>query len=368
MGNVRAVVRACLLAAAVMAATALAQVREEPVLNVYNWNDYIGRDTIARFEKESGIRVRYDLYDSNETLQAKLLTGKSGYDIVVPSLEFAGRQIQAGVHQPLDKSRLPHWGNLDAAIVAKLAAADPGNAYLVPYMWGTTALAINEDKVARALGGKLPPDAWHLLFDPEITTRLASCGISYMDSPSDAYAMVNIFQGRAAGDYSEAALQAGNEQLARVRHHIRLFNTTPIDAMANGDLCVAMMYSGDAYMARNRAREAGNRQRIRYLVPAKGTVLWIDSMAIPKSAPHPGNAHRFIDFILRPEVVAQISNEVYYANANWKATALVRQDIRGDPDIYLTEEALQRMVPKKVIPPDEQRRLVTFWNRFKTAH
>jgi putrescine transport system substrate-binding protein len=341
--------------------------QEEPVLNVYNWNDYIAKDTIARFEKETGIKVRYDLYDSNETLQAKLLTGKAGYDLVVPSLEFAGKQIQAGVHQKLDKALLPHWSNLSPAILAKVAAADPGNAYLVPYMWGTTALAINEDKVAKVLGGKLPDDAWQLLFDPAYTDRLKSCGISFMDTASDAYAMVNIFLGRPAGDYSEAALKADNAQLAKVRRGIRLFNSSPIDAMANGDLCVAMMFNGDAYMARNRARDAGNHQRIRYLLPKKGTILWVDNMAIPKSAPHPRNAHRFIDFILQPDVVAQISNEVFYANPNTKATPLVKAEIRDDPNIYLTDAVLQHLTPKKVIPADEQKRLTTFWNRFKTS-
>lgn len=366
-GALAALRRLVLAAAAAAAAATLAAGREEPVLNVYNWNDYIARDTIARFEKETGIKVHYDLYDSNETLQAKLLTGKAGYDLVVPSLEYAGKQIQAGVHQPLDKSQLRHWANLNPAILAKVAAADPGNAYLVPYMWGTTALAINEDKVAQALGGKLPADAWQLLFDPAYTAKLKSCGISYMDSPSDAYAMVDIFLGRPAGDYSEAALQAANEQLGKVRRDIRLFNSSPIDAVANGDLCVAMMFNGDAYMARNRAREAGNRQRIRYLLPARGTILWVDSMAIPRSAPHPGNAHRFIDFILQPDVVAQISNEVFYANANTRATPLVKPEIRSDPNIYITDEALERLTPKKVIPAEEQKRLTAFWNRFKAS-
>ena len=365
----RKALRASLLvvAGACIATVAGAAGQEEPVLNVYNWNDYIAKDTIARFEKETGIKVRYDLYDSNETLQAKLLTGKAGYDIVVPSLEFAGKQIQAGVHQKLDKAKLHNWGNLNPAILAKVAAADPGNAYLVPYMWGTTALAINEDKVAQVLGGKLPDDAWQLLFDPAYTSKLKACGISYMDTASDAYAMVNIYLGHPAGDYSEAALKADNEQLAKVRRDIRLFNSSPIDAMANGDLCVAMMFNGDAYMARNRAREAKNHQRIRYLLPKKGTILWVDNLAIPKSAPHPGNAHRFIDFILRPDVVAQISNEVFYANPNTKATPLVKSEIRDDPNIYMTDDELKHLTAKKVIPAPEQKRLTTFWNRFKTA-
>lgn len=356
------------LAGAILACASLASfAQEEPVLNIYNWNDYIAKDTIARFEKETGIKVRYDLYDSNETLQAKLLTGKAGYDIVVPSIEFAGKQIQAGVHQRLNKALLPHYGNLNTTILEKVAVADPGNAYLVPYMWGTTALAINDDKVRKALGDKLPDDEWQLLFDPAVTAKLKGCGISYMDTPSDAYAMVNIFQGRAAGDYSEAALKAANAQLSKVRRDVRLFNSSPIDAMANGDLCVAMMFNGDAYMARNRAAEAGNHQNIRYVLPRRGTILWVDNMAIPQSAPHPLNAHKFIDFILRPEVVADISNETFYANPNTKATALVKKAISSDPNIYMTDEVLKRLTPKKVIPADEQKRLTMYWNRFKTS-
>ena len=179
--------------------------------------------------------------------------------------------------------------------------------------------------------------------------------------------MVNIFQGRSAVDYSEAALKSANQQLAKVRKDVRLFNSSPIDAMANGDVCVAMMFNGDAYMARNRAAEAHNGQRIRYLLPKKGTILWVDNMAIPKSAPHPLNAHKFVDFILRPEVVAEISNEVYYANPNTQATPLVKAEIRSDPNIYMTDEVLKRLTPKKVIPADEQKRLTAFWNRFKAS-
>lgn len=355
------------LAAAALACAAVAAWAEEPVLNIYNWNDYIAKDTIARFEKETGIKIRYDVYDSNETLQAKLLTGKSGYDIVVPSVEFAGRQIQAGAHQPLKKGLLSRYGNLNRAVLEKVAAADPGNAYLVPYMWGTAAIAINVDKVAKALGGPLPENEWQLVFDPAYTSRLKSCGISFMDTPSDAYAMANIFLGRQAGDYSEEALKAANEHLARIRRDVRVFNTSPIDAMANGDVCVAMMFNGDAYQARNRAAEARNAQKIRYVLPKKGTILWVDTMAIPKSAPHPQNAHKFIDFILRPEIAAAISNEVYYANPNANATPLVKQEIRDDPNIYMTPDVLAHLTPKKVIAPDEQRRLTAYWNRFKSA-
>ncbi len=340
---------------------------EDKVLNIYNWSDYIGKDTIAKFEKETGIKVKYDLYDSNETLQAKLLTGKAGYDIVVPSMEFAGRQILAGVHQKLNKAELSTYGNLNKSILQKVTVADPGNQYLVPYMWGTAGVAINVDKVKKALGGKLPDDAWQLLFDPEYTSKLKACGISYLDGPSDVYAMMNLFQGREGNDFSDAAMQANNAQLAKVRKDVRLFNSAPIDPLASSDLCVAMTYNGDAYMARNRAEEAKNGVKIQYLVPKKGTIVWVDNLAIPSDAKHPDNAHKFIDFILRPDVVAEISNEIFYANPNSKATPLVDKAITADPNIYLNDQTMAHLSPKRVLQAIDQKRINEFWNRFKVG-
>lgn len=340
---------------------------EEKVLNIYNWNDYIAKDTIAKFEKETGIKVKYDVYDSNETLQAKLLTGHTGYDIVVPSLEFAGKQIQSGVHRPLNKALFKNYGNLDATIMQKLAVADPGNKFLVPYMWFTAGLGINEAKVSKALGGQLPTDMWRLVFDPVYTSKLKSCGIAYMDTPSDMFTMANIYFGKSGNDFSKATLDATTQGLLKVRKDIKVFNSSPIDLLANGDVCVAVGYSGDVYMARNRAIEANNGQKIRYVIPGKGTMLTVDSMVIPKDAKHPENAQRFMDFIMRPDIAAAISNEVYYANANTKATALVKKDISTDPGIYLPEGLKKQLVAKKVIPAEEQRLLTQYFTKFKTS-
>ncbi|WP_018152441.1 polyamine ABC transporter substrate-binding protein [Leeia oryzae] len=358
--------KACALAMGCLSAMA-SMAAEEPVLNIYNWNDYIGKDTLARFQKETGIKVKYDVYDSNETLQAKLLTGKSGYDIVVPSYEFAGKQIQLGVHRKLDKSKLSNYGNLDPSILQKLTLADPGNQVLVPYMWGTTALALNEDKVKKALGGDLPTDMWRLVFDPTYTSKLKACGISFLDLPSDVYAMQNLYLGKSANDFSKASLEANTQALIKVRKDIRMFNSSPIDLLANGDVCVALAFSGDALIARNRAVEAKTGQNIRYVIPSKGTVMWVDNLAIPKDAKHPDNAHKFINFILRPDVVASITNEINYANPNLKATALVDTKIARDPAVYIPAGLMKMLVPEKIIPADEQRNLTQSFIKFKTA-
>ncbi|MFC4159437.1 extracellular solute-binding protein [Chitinimonas lacunae] len=356
--------RSLLAASLALATTAEAAGR----LNIYNWSDYIGDNTVAEFEKQHGVRVKYDVYDSNEVLQAKLMTGKSGYDIVVPTLEFAAKQVASGVYLKLDRSKLPNWPNLDPEILRKVEVADPGNQYLVPYMWGTTAFGINVDKVKKALGNEpLPSDEWELLFNPRYTSRLRQCGIAWMDGGSDAYAMLNIHLGRDANDFSEAALKHNNEVLKKVRADIRLFNNSPIDLLANGDVCVAMAYSGDVYIARNRAIEAKNGQNIDYVVPSKGTVVWIDSMAIPRDAQNAEWAHKWINHILEPRVAAEISNKVNYANPNLKATPFVDKRIAADPKIYLTPKALATLQPRKPLAPKDQKLIISYFNKFKAS-
>ncbi|WP_269530883.1 polyamine ABC transporter substrate-binding protein [Chitinimonas sp. BJYL2] len=336
-------------------------------LNVYNWNDYIADDTIGNFQKKFDVKVKYDVYDSNEVLQAKLMTGRSGYDIVVPSLEFAARQVKAGIYQKLDKSKLPNYVNLDKTILEKLKVADPTNEYLVPYMWGTTAFGINVDKVKKALGNEpMPADAWELLFNPKYTSKLKGCGISYMDTGSDIYSMVNIHLGRDANDTSDAALKAANEALAKVRKDIRVFNSSPIDLLANGDVCVAMAFNGDVYIARDRAVEAKNGQKIDYVVPAKGTIVWVDNMAIPKDAKNIENAHHWINTILDPKVAAAISNKVSYANPNTAAKPFVDPELAKDTKVFLTPEVLAKMQAKMPLDTAAQKRVNSYFNKFKT--
>lgn len=337
-------------------------------LNVYNWNDYIADDTIANFQKATGTQVKYDVYDSNEVLQAKLLTGKSGYDVVYPAADFAGNHIKAGVYLKLDKAKLPNLANLNPEFLKKLETVDPGNQFLVPYMWGTMAFGINVDKVKKALGGEpMPADSWDLVFNPKYTGKLKSCGIAFIDMPKNLFAMVNVAQGRPANDYSKAALDAGLETLKAVRKDVRVFNSSPIDLLANGDVCLGMAYNGDVYQAKDRAASAKKPQNLEYVVPQKGTILWVDVMAVPKDAGNVDNAHAWINNTLDPKVVAGISNKVSYANPNQKATALVDKRLTGDTKIYLSDDTLKTVQPLAAIDPKTTAELTKAFNKFKTA-
>ncbi|MBI5719617.1 MAG: polyamine ABC transporter substrate-binding protein [Burkholderiales bacterium] len=355
------------LLAAVMAALTLAAAAEEPRLNVYNWNDYIARDTIANFQKATGITVRYDLYDSNATLQGKLLTGKSGYDVVYPSVEYAGKQIQAGIFQPLDRSALPNWSNLDPLVLKALEAADPGHRYLVPYMWYTTGVAINVDKVTQALGGPLPENAWDLLFDPAVTARLKGCGIALMDEASDVIPAAMLYAGRDTAKMDPADIRAAVERIAPARRHVRTFNTAPIDLMAKGSLCVAMMFSGDAMIAARRAADSHTPVTLRYLIPRPGAMMSVDVMAIPRDAPHPANAHAWINAMLDPKVVAPISNETFYISANRAALPLMSRALVDDPVINVPDAVKRTLHAKPVLSKEVQRELTQALARFKAA-
>ncbi len=353
--------------AALALAAGVAMAAEEPILNVYNWKDYIAADTVPAFEKASGIEVRYDLYDSNATLQGKLLTGGSGYDVVYPSVEYAGKQIQAGIFQPLDKSRLPNLVHIDPLILEAVAVADPGNRHLVPYMWFTTGVAINVDKVMKALDGRLPENAWDLLFDPALTARLKGCGIALMDEASDVIPAAMLDAGLDPVRMDPADIRAAVEHIRPVREHIRSFNTAPIEQMAKGSLCVAMMFSGDARIAARRAQLAGAEVRLQYLIPSVGAMMSVDVMAIPRDAPHPHNAHRWIDAMMDPATVARISNETFYISANTAALALTDATLRDDPVINVPEAVKRTLRAKPVLGKDVQRELTQALNRFKAA-
>lgn len=342
-----------------------AAVAEAPQLNVYNWNDYIAHDTLASFQRRTGITVHYDLYDSNATLQGKLLTGDSGYDVVYPSVEYAGRQIQAGIFQPLDRTRLPGLKHLDPLILEAVARADPGNRYLVPYMWFTTGVAINVDKVAHALGGPLPEDAWDLLFDPALTSRLKGCGIALMDEASDVIPAAMIHAGLDPTNMDADSIRAALEHLRPVRADIRSFNTSPIEQMAKGSLCVAMMFSGDARIAAQRASATG--VQLRYLIPRSGAMMSVDVMAIPRDAPHPHNAHLWIEAMLDPATVAQVSNETFYLSANRSALALTSTALTADPTLNVPVADRRRLHAKPVLSREAQRELTQALARFKAS-
>ena len=344
------------------------------VLNVYNWSDYVAEDTIREFEAATGIKVNYDVYSENETLETKLTTGSSGYDVVFPSARpFAQRQIKAGLFAPLDKALLPHWSHLDTDVLAGLADIDPGNAHVVPYMWGTTGLGINVEKVQAALGADAPIDSWALLFDPANAAKLASCGIHVLDDEQEAFGAALIWLGKDPNAGAEGDIELVKQAYAAIRPHVRTFNNAAYkDALANGDACVVMGYSGDIGQAREVAAEAAEATGkpapdIRYVIPKEGAIRWVDVMGIPRDAPHAANAHAFIDYLLQPEVIAKVSDYVAYANANKDATALIDPEIAGDEGVYPPAEVRAKLVDPAALPDDVQRQRVRAWTAIKSG-
>jgi len=360
-----AVLFAALLASAVGPVLAA-----DKVVHVYNWSDYIAPDTLENFEAATGIKVVYDVYDSNEIMEAKMLAGGSGYDVVFPTAQpFAEREIKAGLYRKLDKSKLSNYGNLDPAILKPLQTPDPGNEYAAPYMWGTTGIGYNVDKVKARLGDEIPTDTWAMIFDPAVAAKLADCGISVMDDEMEAMSAALMYLGKDPNTQDPKDFEAAAELFKKVRPYIKYFHSSQyINDLANGDLCVAHGYSGDVLQARDRADEAENNVHVAYTVPREGAILWIDVMVIPADAPNPDHAHAFINYLLQPEVIAAISNEVAYANANKAATALVDESVRNDPGVYPSDETKQRLVTMRTLPDKVQRAKVRAWTRVKSGH
>ncbi|MES2074012.1 MAG: polyamine ABC transporter substrate-binding protein [Pseudomonadota bacterium] len=355
-------------AAALLSAPARAQ--EEKVLNIYNWSDYIAEDTIKNFEKETGIKVRYDLFDSNEVLHAKLAAGKTGYDIVVPSSNWARLQIDGGLLRELDKSKIPNLANLDPQLQSLIAAKlDPGNKHLVIWLWGFTTLGINVDKVKATLGGMpMPDNAWDLLFDPKYSSKLKSCGISVLDSPSEIMPAALIYLGKPAYSKNASDYQDAGRLLQSVRSNITLFSSSGyINDLANGSLCLSLGWSGDINIARQRAIDAKNGNKIEALVPKTSATLLFDTMAIPTDAPHPNNAHLWINYITRPEVHASLTNKVFYANPNAAALKYVKKDLAENKTIYLSDEDKKRMTVPEPYSSDIRRVMTRVYTKFKTG-
>ncbi len=351
------------LGALLAASPAIAQ--EEPVLNVYNWSDYIAEDTIANFEAETGIKVNYDVYDNNEIVDAKLLAGNSGYDIVVPSGNFLERQIKANLILPLDKSKLTNLGNLDPAVMATATAQDPDNAHAVPYMINTIGLGYNVEKVTAALGADAPLDSWDLLFKPEVVEKLASCGVAVLDSSSEVMGIANHYLGLDPNSESSEDLAKAEELMNSIKPYIRYFHSSQyIDDLGNGEICLALGYSGDIFIASDNA---GDGVDIEYLIPKEGAATLFDFLAIPADAPHPDNAHKFINYILEPEVVAAITNYVYYANPNLPALEFVDEEVKSNPGIYPPEETIAKAFVMQAHSPDYEETLTRTWTRIKTG-
>jgi len=340
---------------------------EEKVVNVYNWSDYIDPKTLEDFTKETGIKVNYDVFDSNEVLQTKLLAGNTGYDVVVPSASFLELQIKAGVFQKLDKSKLPNWKNLDPNILQRVALHDPGNQYAVNHMWGTDAIGYNVKKV-QAIDPKAPVDSWKLIFDPKEAAKFKECGISVLDAPDEVVGVALAYLGKDPNSENLDDLKAAEDLLMKVRPYIRMIHSSQyIDSLANGDICVSLGWSGDILQAKSRAKDAGQGIEIDLRVPKEGTIIWFDMYAIPADAPHPDNAHAFINYMMKPEVAAANSNFVHYANGNAASLPLLDPAVHNDPGVYPPKEVMDKLFPNLARTAEFTRALNRTWTRFTTG-
>lgn len=341
---------------------------QNKVVNVYNWAEYTAPDTISGFEKSTGIKVRYDVYDSNDTLQAKLLTGKSGYDVVVPSTHYAARQLEAGLFEPLDKSKLPNLKHLDPDIMALLDSIDPGNNYLIPWGYGTNGLGYNVTKVKEIMGDNAPLNRWDMLFDPENAKQLKACGISVLDEAAQVFPAVLHYLGKDPNSQEPADYQEALALLKTIRPYIRQFSSSGyIDELAAGDLCLVYGYSGDVLIANDRAQQAGKPYVIDYFLPEGGAPAWFDTMAIPKGASNPDEAHAFINYIESPEVHAAITNTMFYPNANKTAREFVRPEVANNPMIYPPSDVAATLFVIKPQPLPIQRLQTRLWAELKSG-
>jgi len=339
----------------------------EKVVNIYNWANYIEPSLLEKFTAETGIKVVYDVYDSNEMLESKLMAGNAGYDVVVPTASFLERQVGAGVFREVDRAQIPNWRYLDPEILQRLALHDPGNKHAVDYMWGTTGIGYDEGKVKAAMPDA-PVDSWRLILDPKVAAKFKDCGISVLDGPTDVLPGVLAYLGLDPTSESPQDLARAEETLMAVRPYIRMIHSSNyIDALANGEICIALGWSGDVLQARDRAAEAGLKHVIKYFVPKEGTIIWFDVLAIPKDAPHPENAHAFINFLQKPEVAATNSNFINYANGNAGSFELIDEAVRNDPAIYPPPEIRSKLFPDLAESEEFSRLLNRSWTRFVTG-
>jgi len=354
-------------ALAVSAPAPVAVNTEEKMLNIYNWPDYIPEGMIAAFEKESGIKVNYDTFETNEALHAKLVAGNTGYDIVVPGSVFAKPQIEGGMFQPLDKAKVKNLANLDPAIMATLAKnTDPDNKHLVPWAWGFTTVGINKTKVTKALGKlPMPENTWDLVFKPEYTSKLKSCGIAYLDSPTEIIPVALHYIGKDAYSNDPADYKVAADMLAKVRKDVRIFSSTMIDDIAGGKACVAIGWSGDINIAAGRAKENKSKDEIEALLPSTGALIFFDTMAITKDAKHPNNAMAFIDFYLRAENAARMANEMNYPTANKAAIAQIKPEIAGNKTIFVEADYFSKMIAPSSFTNGAREAMATAYNSFK---
>lgn len=336
-------------------------------VNVYNWSDYIDKDVLAEFTEETGISVKYDVFDSNEILETKMLTGSTGYDVVVPSASFLSRQVGAGVYRPLDRDKLPNLKNLRPDILEKTAVYDPDNSYSITYMWGTSGLGLNEAKI-KALNPDAPVDSWALLFDPQELEKISGCGVYVMDEPDEMIPAALNYLGLDPDSNSPKDIAKAAEALKAIRPYILKFhNSEFINALANGDICLAYGWSGDVLQASDRAADAGNGVEITYVLPKEGGQMWFDQMAIPADAPHPDAAHAFLNFLMRPDIAARLTNYIYYANANAASEPMILPEIIQNKGIYPSAETMGKLYTVTAKPPKVQRVFTRAWTSVKTG-
>ena len=337
-------------------------------VRVYNWSDYIDESLLQKFEDETGLDLVYDVFDSNELLETKMLAGGSGYDVVVPTGTFLQRQIAAGAFQELDKSKLPNLDNMWDVISDRTAKYDPENAHAINYMWGTTGIGVNVGKVKEALGEDAPMDSWDLVFKPENMEKLAGCGVHFLDAPTEMIPAALNYIGEDPDSHDPDVIAKAEEVFMPIRPYIQKFHSSEyINALANGDICVAVGWSGDVLQARDRAAEADNGVEVAYFAPNEGAQMWFDMMAIPVDAPNPEGAHTFLNFIMDPENMASASNYVYYANGNKASQEFLEEDVIGDPAIYPTEEAMNRTYTTTPYPAKVQRVVTRLWTKIKSG-
>lgn len=347
--------------------TLAVSVQAAGTVHIYNWSDYIGESTLADFEKETGIKPVYDVFDSNETLEGKLLAGRTGYDVVVPSNHFLGKQIKAGAFQKLDKKQLPNYANLDPVLLERLQQNDPGNQYAVPYLWGTNGIGYNVEKVKAVLGlDKI--DSWDVVFEPENIKKLQSCGVAFLDSADEMMPTVLNYMGLNANSTNPEDYKKAEAKLLKVRPYVTYFHSSKYIAdLANGDICVAIGFSGDMFQAKARAAEAGKGVDIAYSIPKEGGALWFDMLAIPKDSSNVKEAHAFINYLLKPEVIAQVSDYVGYANPNPGSDSIMEQSIRTDESVYPPQAVLDKTYVSIELPPNIQRLMTRSWTKVKSG-
>ncbi len=337
------------------------------MLNVINWSDYIAPDAVTKFEKATNIKVKYDILDSDDTLQAKLLSGRSGYDIVYPSSTFMAKQIEAGIYEELDWSKIPNRANLDPDLMKRVSAQDPGNKYGVPYVWGTDGMTVNLTKARAELGAAAKFDSWDLMFKPELVSKLKNCGVSMVDSSADVFPVVLAWMGRDPNSKNPRDYEDAYQELKKIRPYISQFSSAYISDMVSGDMCIAMGWSGDAGMIKRRAKEAGKAFEFTYIAPAGKTGVWFTLMGIPKDAANKESAYKWLNFLISNEMAASVTNQITYANAVPSSKPMIRPEIVSDPTSYPTAEQLATFFVFQPIEADISRQMNKLWLRFKSG-